>query len=64
MVGLLKAQLALEHGVLPATLHVEALNPNIPFDDLNLKVATEPISLTGIPTSRRIAGVTILGSAH
>ena len=63
MVGLLKAQLALEHGVLPATLHVEALNPNIPFDDLNLKVATEPISLTGIPTSRRIAGVTILGSA-
>ena len=36
IVGLLKAQLALEHGLLPRSLHVEKLNPHIPFDELNL----------------------------
>ncbi|MDJ1018019.1 MAG: type I polyketide synthase [Paracoccaceae bacterium] len=45
LVGLLKAQLALEHGVLPASLHAEELNPDIPFDELGLKVATSPMSL-------------------
>jgi phthiocerol/phenolphthiocerol synthesis type-I polyketide synthase C len=61
IVGLLKAQLALEHGVLPATLHVESLNPNIPFADLNLTVAVEPVSLRGLPASRRLAGVNNFG---
>lgn len=61
LVGLLKAQLALEHGVLPPTLHVEALNPHIPFDDLNLKVAVEPVSLARLPASRRLAGVNNFG---
>ncbi|MEM7270932.1 MAG: type I polyketide synthase, partial [Pseudomonadota bacterium] len=45
LVGLLKAQMSLEKGVYPASLHVEQLNPNIPFDDLNLEVATDPVSL-------------------
>ncbi|MEM9010794.1 MAG: SDR family NAD(P)-dependent oxidoreductase [Pseudomonadota bacterium] len=45
LVGLLKAQLALEKGVFPRSLHVEELNPNIPFDRLNLSVATEPLGL-------------------
>jgi acyl transferase domain-containing protein/NADPH:quinone reductase-like Zn-dependent oxidoreductase/NADP-dependent 3-hydroxy acid dehydrogenase YdfG len=45
LAGLLKAQLALEHGLLPATLHVEKPNPAIPFDDLNLRVAAEPLRL-------------------
>jgi len=40
LVGLLKAQLALEHNQCPATLHVDKLNPNIPFEKLNLDVAT------------------------
>jgi len=61
MVGLLKAQLALEYGVLPATLHVEALNPNIPFDDLKLHVATEPVSLDHLAPSRRLAGINNFG---
>src|SRR5262249_27591990 len=45
LVGLLKAVLALEHNLLPASLHVESLNPDIHFDDLNLRVATEPVQL-------------------
>ncbi|MEL6677507.1 MAG: SDR family NAD(P)-dependent oxidoreductase, partial [Pseudomonadota bacterium] len=43
LIGLMKAQLSLENGLYPKTLHVEELNPNIPFDDLNLAVATEPV---------------------
>src|ERR1051325_5991983 len=36
MAGLLKAALALEHGIVPHSLHCEAPNPKIPFDALNL----------------------------
>ncbi|MCG6884408.1 MAG: polyketide synthase, partial [Silicimonas sp.] len=45
LVGLLKAQLALEHNLLPATLHADELNPNIPFDELGLEVAREARAL-------------------
>ncbi|MEM7547566.1 MAG: SDR family NAD(P)-dependent oxidoreductase [Pseudomonadota bacterium] len=45
LVGLMKAQLALEKGVYPRTLHVNELNPNIAFDDLNLDVAVEPVEI-------------------
>ncbi|MEO1423376.1 MAG: beta-ketoacyl synthase N-terminal-like domain-containing protein [Pseudomonadota bacterium] len=45
LIGLLKAQLSLEKKIYPRTLHVEELNPNIPFDDLNLHVATEPVEI-------------------
>src|SRR5690606_33637856 len=60
LVGLLKANLALQHGVLPATLHADALNPDIPFDALNLQVARAPLELA---TSRRprFAGISTFG---
>ncbi|MFV0473078.1 MAG: type I polyketide synthase, partial [Pikeienuella sp.] len=45
LVGLLKAQMSLEKGVYPASLHLNELNPNIAFDDLNLEVAGEPLAL-------------------
>lgn len=45
LVGFLKAQMALERGVYPATLHVETPNPNIPFEALNLAVARAPVAL-------------------
>jgi acyl transferase domain-containing protein len=61
MVGLLKAQLSLERGVFPATLHVEARNPNLPFDAFNLKVVTEPVSLADLPASQQLAGVNNFG---
>jgi phthiocerol/phenolphthiocerol synthesis type-I polyketide synthase C len=38
LAGVLKSILALNHGVLPATLHQATPNPNIPFGELNLKV--------------------------
>jgi phthiocerol/phenolphthiocerol synthesis type-I polyketide synthase C len=41
MAGLLKAMLALEHGVLPRSLHGETPNPNIPFNRLNLRLVQE-----------------------
>jgi len=59
LVGLLKAQLALEHGVYPATLHVERLNPHIDFAGLNLSVATEPLTLDGEQDA--VAGVNNFG---
>ena len=61
IVGLLKAQLALEHGLLPRSLHVEKLNPHIPFDDLNLTVATDAIPLEASPAAPLRAGVNNFG---
>ena len=62
LVGLLKAQLALEHGVLPATLHVEKLNPHIRFDDLKLQVAQGPISIPSAGKGEELlAGVNNFG---
>lgn len=45
LAGLLKAQLALETGSLPATLHLEEPNPNIDFAGLNLAPAAEPVPI-------------------
>ncbi|TLP42390.1 SDR family NAD(P)-dependent oxidoreductase [Cohaesibacter sp. CAU 1516] len=39
--SILKALLALEHNVLPASLHIKTPNPDIPFDDLNLALNRE-----------------------
>ncbi len=41
LLGLLKAQLALENNKIPATLHADELNPHIDFEALNIKVQTE-----------------------
>ena len=47
LVGLLKASLSLERGVLPRSLFNESLNRSIDFDGLNLRVAqsASPLSL-------------------
>lgn len=45
MAGLFKAVLSLEHGVVPPTLFAEELHPDIPFDELNLHVVREPLTL-------------------
>lgn len=55
MAGVLKAMLTLEHGEIPPSLHAETLNPLIPFDELNLRVARK---LT--PLKRR-AGAGLVG---
>ena len=60
LAGLLKAALALERGLLPASLNCERPNPKIDFAALNLRPAreAEPISL---PPERRHAGVNSFG---
>lgn len=60
LVGLLKVDLALEHDLLPASLHVTELNPDIPFDELKLHVATEAVPLAR-GTAPRYAGVNSFG---
>jgi len=41
LAGLLKSVMALDRGLVPATLHQRAPNPDIPFDDLNLDVIAQ-----------------------
>ncbi len=59
--GVLKAMLALEHDLLPASLHSGELNPHIDFADLNLAVAREALPLTRQAGLRRLAGVNSFG---
>ena len=41
MAGLLKAVLAIRHRAVPASLHFRTPNPDIPFEELNIEVASE-----------------------
>lgn len=43
--GLAKAIFAIQHRVVPATIGIKSLNPNIPFTDLNITVNTESLVL-------------------
>ncbi len=58
--GLAKAVLAVAHGRLPASLNFETPNPEIPLDELNLRVVRE---LTDFPAwrGRLVAGVSSFG---
>ena len=58
--GVLKAMLALEHDLLPPSLHAEELTPHIDFEALNLEVAREAIPLPRNGVAR-IAGVNSFG---
>ncbi|MBB5953877.1 acyl transferase domain-containing protein [Saccharothrix tamanrassetensis] len=57
--GLLKAVLAVAHRELPATLNFAAPNPDIPFAELGLAVAAEPVPLTG--PGPLVAGISAFG---
>ena len=59
LAGLLKAVLALEHRVLPPSLHLSAVNPDIAFDALNLSLAAAPAPLPASGTW--LAGVSSFG---
>ncbi|WP_319774134.1 SDR family NAD(P)-dependent oxidoreductase [Breoghania sp.] len=60
LAGLIKSMMALEHDRFPASLHFETPNPDIPFADLNLAVASEAVALerTG---NLRLAGINSFG---
>ncbi|MDE1974497.1 MAG: type I polyketide synthase, partial [Hyphomicrobiales bacterium] len=46
LAGLLKAALALNHGILPRSLHADTLNPNIDFRGLNLALCQQQLPLS------------------
>ncbi len=60
LLGLIKAQLALENDFVPATLHFDKPNESIDFDGLNVHVASEPIELLH-GKQPRLAGVNSFG---
>ncbi|WP_178133513.1 type I polyketide synthase [Vineibacter terrae] len=45
LAGVIKSVMALKEGVLPPSLHFNEPNPDIRFEELNLKVAAEPTKL-------------------
>ncbi len=59
--GLIKAALSLQHGQIPRNLHFEKPNPDIPFEDLKVRVPqiAEPWPDTG--AAPRLAGVNSFG---
>ena len=59
LAGVLKASLALEHGLYPPTLSGRSLNPDIPFKALNLHVAQEAVRLT--EADGVLAGISAFG---
>lgn len=60
LAGILKSLLAFEHGVLPPSLHLDAPNPDIDFEDLNLAPAKDAVALA--PANGRLyAGVSSFG---
>ncbi|MFE7777921.1 SDR family NAD(P)-dependent oxidoreductase [Streptomyces sp. NPDC057445] len=61
VVGLLKAALAVREGELPPSLNYETPNPDIPLDELNLRVQTELEPWTEPSGQRRLAGVSSFG---
>ncbi len=57
--GLVKAVFCVQHRTVPATIHVETLNPNIPFGELNLRVTQKTTALKA--AGRLIIGVNSFG---
>lgn len=61
LVGVAKVALALKHGVIPRSLHFEEPNPNIAWDRLALRVASQSQPWPVLPGERARAGVSAFG---
>ncbi len=59
LAGMFKAILAMEHYLLPRSLHLDEINPSIDFGALNLQVATAPVALANTGTLH--AGISSFG---
>ena len=59
LAGLLKALLALDHGILPRSLHCDAPNPHVDFDALGLGICVDALLLPD--AADRCAGVNSFG---
>ena len=62
IVGLIKAALCLQYGQIPATLHFETPNPEIPFDDLRLQVSQQLVPWPDTKGHPARAGVNSFGA--
>ncbi|GIH17107.1 beta-ketoacyl synthase N-terminal-like domain-containing protein [Rugosimonospora africana] len=62
LAGLIKAVLCLEHGKVPASLHVETPHPDVAWDEMPMRI---PATLTDLPDADRpaIVGVSGQGSS-
>ncbi|MCC6750543.1 MAG: AMP-binding protein [Deltaproteobacteria bacterium] len=61
LAGLLKTVLALRHGTLPRTLHVEEPSPHLPWGELPVAVVREARAFPERPGAPRVAGVSSFG---
>ncbi|MEV6710376.1 type I polyketide synthase, partial [Micromonospora wenchangensis] len=61
LAGLVKVLLSLEHGVVPATLHVVRPNDHIRFEDTPFFVADKPVSWPRVVGAPRRAAVSAFG---
>ncbi|TDT42694.1 acyl transferase domain-containing protein [Streptomyces sp. BK208] len=62
VVGVIKTVLALRHGTIPANLHFDTPNPQVPWADMNIRVADAPLAWrAGSGAGPRIAGVSGFG---
>ncbi|WP_316782063.1 SDR family NAD(P)-dependent oxidoreductase [Streptomyces sasae] len=61
IIGLIKTALALHHGSIPASLHYNSPNPHIDFDELGLRVVTEPTAWPTAGDRPARAGVSAFG---
>ena len=61
MAGLIKGALVLHHQTIPAHLNFERPNPNIPLDELGLKVVCEKTPLPKIDGHSPVVGVNSFG---
>ncbi|MDP3544855.1 MAG: beta-ketoacyl synthase N-terminal-like domain-containing protein, partial [Phreatobacter sp.] len=59
--GLIKVALMQRHGYIPPNLHFETPNPNIPFEDLRLRVPTALEEWRTGEDGRRLAGINSFG---
>ena len=57
--GMVKALHCIQHRVVPATIGIETLNPNIKFDDWNIQVVTKKRSLK--KSGRLVVGINSFG---
>src|SRR5205807_1644314 len=58
--GIMKVVLSMQHGRIPKSLHFGAPSPHVAWDELPLRVASEPVEWRG-GARRRIAGVSSFG---
>ncbi len=61
MASLIKVVLAIQHGQIPPHLHLETLNPYVPWDKVPLYIPTGLTPWPAPPEGRRLAGVSSFG---